>query len=419
LKKGINFKNEISQEKLISITANNKHVLISDIAGSGKSWVVKNISKIIMKQDPTRWVTYVDLKQFIEELRKEQPENLEFANYFVENILKPKTTFEAEIFKKLYEIGKVSIIFDAFDEIAPDYAEFVANLAKLVEFNDGNQLWIVTRDYFEVNLQQELEIENVYKLNEFTEEDGVNFIVSSWILMDLKDQTVNNFEECLQSSPSLAKYQEKAKKIVQKVTMSKNQLIGLPQLFSMIADGFKDDKFVLDDLKGAKIFTKFVQIMYTRLLQKGQLREDANAVSLDYELNFKELHQYFAILSLFPELINSLFPDYDVSEWPEVEIIAGGIMNKIGSSYSFNHETFREYFVADFIFKAIKKPKIQKEIVGLLIKVLTIRKYGIIRMFLNDFIENSSIMDKVQLELEKSVEKFNNMENKRFFHRKS
>jgi len=411
LKKGINFKNEISQEILISITANQKHVLISDIAGSGKSWVVKNISKIISRHDSTRWVTYVDLKQFIEEFSKEQPENLEFENYFVENILKPKTKFEEEIFKKLYKNGKVSIIFDGFDEIAPDCAKFVADLAKLFEFNDGNQLWIVTRDYFEVNLKQKLEIENVYKLSEFTEEDGINFIVASWILMDFKDQTVADFENHIQSSPNLSKYQEKAFKIVQKVTMSKNQLIGLPQLFSMIADGFKDDKFVLDDLRGAKIFTKFVQTMYTRWLKKGQLREDANALSLDYDMNFKELHQYFAILNLFPELINSLFPDYDISEWPEVEIIAGGLLNKIGSSYSFNHETFREYFVADFIFKAIKKPKIQTEIVGLLTKVLTIRKYGIIRMFLNDFIDNYSVLEKVQLQLEKSVEKFNNMEN--------
>jgi len=411
LNKGINFKNEFSQEKLISVTANNKYVLISDIAGSGKSWVVKNISKIIMKQNPTRWVTYVDLKQFIENFKK-QHENFEFSNFFILNILKTKTKFEAEIFKKLYKIGKVSIIFDAFDEIAPDCAEFVADLAKSFEFNDGNQLWIVTRDYFEVNLQRKLGIFDVYKLNEFTEDDGVNFIVVSWILMDLNDPTVNDFENFLQNSPNLTKYQDIAKKIVQKVATTKNQSIGLPQLFSMIADGFKDDKVMLDDMKRAKIFTHFVNTMYTRWADfKGILRKQASVQSQDYELNFKELHQFYAILSLFPELVDELFPDYDISEWPEVEIIAGGLLNKIGSNYSFNHETFREYFVADFIFKAIKKPRIKKQIVNLLIKVLTIQKYGIIRMFLNDFIDNPSIMEKAQLELEKSVEKFNNMEN--------
>jgi len=411
LKKGISFKNEISQEKLISITENNKYVLISDIAGSGKSWVVKNISKIIIKQDPTRWVTFVDLKQFIEKFRK-QTENFEFAKYFVENILKPKTKFEVKIFKKLYEIGKVSVIFDAFDEIVPDCAEYVANLAKSFEFNDGNQLWIVTRDYYEVPLQHKLEINNVYKLNEFTEEDGVNFIVTSWILMDLKDQAINNFDNCLQNSPNLTKYQQKAQKIVQKVTMSKNQSVGLPQLFSMIADGFKDDNIIIDDLKGAKIFRHFVNTMYIRWADfKGILRKQAMVQSQDYELNFKELHQYCALLSLFPELVDTLFPDYDIREWPEVEIIAGGLLNKIDSSYSFNYDMFREYFVADFIFKAIKKTKIKKEIVKLLVKVLTIQKYGIIRMFLNDFIDNYLIMEKVQLELEKSVKKFNNMEN--------
>jgi len=410
LKKGINYKNdEISQENLISITANNKHVLISDIAGSGKSWVAKNISKIIRRQNPTRWVTYVDLKQFIQKFKK-QPENLEFANYFIENILKPKTKFEEEIFKKLYKIGKVSIIFDAFDEIAPDCAEFVADLAKTFEFNDGNQLWIVTRDYFEVNLQDKLGIENVYKLSDFTEEDGVNFIATSWFLID--EQEVNNLDDYMQNIVKSTNYRIQAEKIVHKIATSKRRAIGLPQLFSMIADGFKDDKDMIEDLKGAKIFTQFVNTMYTRWADfKGILRKQACIQSLDYELNFKEFHQYLAILSLFPELVDILFPDYDISEWPEVEIIAGGLLNKIGSSYSFIHETFREYFVADFIFKAIKKPKIKKTIFIILIKILTIRKFGIIRMFLNDLIDYSSIMEKVQLELEKNVENFNKMED--------
>ena len=404
--KGTGFKYEISQEKLIKINANNKYVLIADIAGSGKSWVVKNISKLIRQQYPTRWVTYVDLKQFIKEF-KEQKLKTNFASFFIEKILKPKTEFEVEIFKKLYKNGKVSIIFDGFDEIAPDCADFVADLAQLFDQNDGNQLWIVTRDYFEVNLQQKLAISNTFKLDELTVEDGVNFIVDSWILKDFiipnNFKTKDEFIDYKNSSPNLEKYQQKARQIVQKVTMTKNRSVGLPQLFSMIADGFKDDNNLVMDLRGAKIFTKFVNAMYTRWADhKGTIRKDASVQSQDYELKFKEIHQFCAIFSLFPELIEILFPDYDKSEWPETEIIAGGIINKIGSSYSFIHETFREFFIADFIFKNLKKPKIAP----LLIQVLTIHKYGIIRMFLNDFIDSYSMLEKVQLELEKSVQKF-------------
>jgi len=413
LKKGIKFKNEISQEKLISITAHNKYVLISDVAGSGKSWVVKNISKIIMKQDPTRWVTYVDLKLFVKKLKK-QPKNLEFENYFIENILKLKTEetkFEVEIFKKLYRNGNVSIIFDAFDEIAPKCAEFVTDLAKSFGSNDGNQLWIITRDYFEVNLKDELKIDNVYKLSELIEEDGINFIVNYWILKDSKEQPIKDFEKHKENSPNFTQYLEKAKRIVKKVDMSKNQSIGLPQIFSMIADGFKDDTDMLDDdLKRSNIFGKFVQKMYTRWFKKGKLQEDASVKSQDYKLNYKKLHQFVAIYSSFPKYIDSFFPKCKINEWPETDIIAGGFLNKIGSSYSFTHETYREYFVAEFISKAIKEPTIEKEIVELLVKVLTIQKYGIIRMFLNDFIEKYSILKEVQLELEKSVEKFSNME---------
>jgi len=88
---------EISQEELLSEVKNQKYVLISDKAGNGKSWAMKNLTKILREQIPTRWVTYVDLKQFIKEF-KEQKDEPEFSTFIVEKILKPDHKFEAKIF---------------------------------------------------------------------------------------------------------------------------------------------------------------------------------------------------------------------------------------------------------------------------------------------------------------------------------
>lgn len=82
-----NFK--IHQNNIFIDNKNEKYILISDRAGKGKSWAMKNFSKLLREQNPTKWVTYVDLKQFIEEFRQQENE-LEFSSFIIEKILKPK-----------------------------------------------------------------------------------------------------------------------------------------------------------------------------------------------------------------------------------------------------------------------------------------------------------------------------------------
>ena len=149
---------KIHQNNILIDNKNEKYILISDRAGKGKSWAMKNFSKLLREQNPTKWVTYVDLKQFIEEFRQQENE-LEFSSFIIEKILKPKQKFEASIFKRFYNDGKVFILFDGFDEIAPNCAEFVTKLAKSFYYNGGNQLWIATRDYFEIDLKEHLQFE--------------------------------------------------------------------------------------------------------------------------------------------------------------------------------------------------------------------------------------------------------------------
>jgi len=401
---------EISQEELLSDVKKSHYVLISDQAGNGKSWAMKNFTKVLREQNPTTWVTYVDLKQFIYKFKAQEGEP-EFSNFMVENILKLENNFESKIFQKLYKNGKVFILFDGFDEIAPDCAEFVSKLAQNFQQNGGNQLWIATRDYFEVDLKEKLKLDVAYCLHEMPEKEGVYFIAKSWVLTDLKKdrsepKSKEKFEEFIKFSPNFKDYQQKARQIIEKALISRNNSFGLPQLFKMIADGFKDEKN-LDDLQGPKIYFKFINILYKRWLEKGQIREEANVESLKFELNFYRFPQYHAILSLFPKLAAILFPGYDGSEWKHEEIIACGILTIKDGKIYFIHETFREYFVADFIWKKI--PNICETVLELFVEILTVEKFGVIRMFLNDMIDNVSILTEIQPKVQNHVAKFNKM----------
>jgi len=395
----------IFKDELLSEVKNQKYVLISDEAGNGKSWAMKNFTNILREQNPTSWVTYVDLKQFIDEIKAQKGEP-EFSSFLIEKILKIKLKFEAKIFKKMYKNGKVLILFDGFDEIAPNYAEFVSKLAQNFQQNGGNQLWIATRDYFEVDLQKKLKLDVAYRLEEMDEDEGVDLIIKSWILMDLKDESEpkskEEFEMFLEMSPKYESYRQKAYHIIRKALISRNNSVGLPQFYKMIADGFKDVSDV-SNLQGLKIYAEFIDILYKRWCKKGQIREEANVKCQHFVLNFHKFHQYQAILSLFPELAPILFPGYNGSEWPEEEVIACGILTKINGKYYFIHETFREYHVADAIANALKNDEVAEKVLETLDEVLTEDKFEIIRKFLFPVLNEPSILEKVKPLIEKAV----------------
>jgi len=406
---------KLPELELLSEVKNQRYVLISDQAGNGKSWAMKNLTKILREKNPTSWVTYLDLKLFIDKFNAQEGEP-EFLTFMIEHIFTLKLNFETKIFQKMYKNGKVFIIFDGFDEIAPNCAEFVSKLAQNFQSNGGNQLWIATRDYFAVDLKTKLQIEIPYSLDEMTVRDGVNLIASSWVFMDLKGgknepTSKEDFEKCIKLSPNLQSYQHKAQEIIDKALILRNDAVGRPQLFKMIADGFKDEKNV-GNLQGSKIYIKFIDILYTRWTdEKGQIRKRANVKSQRFHFNFYKFHQYHAILSLFPELAALLFPGYDGSEWSEEEIIACGILTIIGGKIYFIHETFREYFIVDAMEKALKKSEPDEKFVELFAIVLTVWQFKGIRIFLNDIFSDTEMiyLKRIQPQVEKYVEKFNAM----------
>ncbi|XP_070505875.1 uncharacterized protein [Chironomus tepperi] len=392
----VDAKLEISQKEFMLKAQKNRYVLISDMAGNGKSWAMKKIASVLREENPTSWVTYVDLKQFIDEFKAQ---NVEFSSFMVDHILKPQQQFEVKIFKKMYKNGKVFVLFDGFDEIAPNYADFVLKLVQNFQQNGGNQLWIATRDYFEVNLKKKLKLDVAYGLDEMTEDEGIELIAKSWILNDSKTVPISkeDFESHVEASPKYKIYKQKARQIIKKALILRNNSVGLPQLFTMIAAGFKDEENV-DNLQGLKIYIKFIEILYLRWsLDKGQIRQDANidAQEKKLRLNFYEFHRFHAILSLFPKLAAILFPGYDGSEWPKEEIIAGGMLTIINGKVYFIHETIREYFVANAIVNAMKDQQGGYKLSSALNEIMTEEKFEIIRTFIFHDCNEKEVLDKI------------------------
>ncbi|KAL7012091.1 hypothetical protein ACKWTF_014623 [Chironomus riparius] len=403
----------LSQEQLLFDVNDKTVVLISDIAGNGKSCIMKNFEDVFRQDESIKWVTYVDLKQFIDAFKSQNGEP-EFSMYIAEHILKSKQQFEAKIFQKMYKDGRVLILFDGFDEIAPDCAEFVSKLAQNFQQNGGNQLWIATRDYFEIDLQQKLNTDAVYGLSALSFNDAFQLIAESWLLMEMKFDSFDEFNKHVtEPNDKYEGYLQKAQEIVEKLFTDWLSPIGMPHMLTVVAECCKKDNDAVD-FKLSIIFDKFMQRQYEKsTFEKGPIRKAANIQSQKFSMSFWRLHQYFAIALMFPKFLELLFPGCNASEWPVEEIIAFGLMTKFGDKFYFVHATYGEFFVADLVANGLKRPKIDETIIEIFIKILTNQQHVIIRRFLNDMIDMSILM-KIQPNMKNIVDIFDDNSNFKF-----
>ncbi|XP_070504898.1 uncharacterized protein [Chironomus tepperi] len=391
----------LSQKDLIKDIEGKKFILISDNAGTGKSWTMKNIANDLSNSN--RWISYVDLKHFLKEF-KSYANVPDLKDFMTNCVLKSLNQFEIRMFLNLYKNGKVSILFDAFDEIAPDFASFMLVMTNSIKEHAGIQLLITSRDLFEADLSTKLNIDTIYKLEPLTQSELINMLAVKLKLCDLRPDEQKKTQNC----------HNKAYKLVKKILRNRNRLIGSPQFFKMIADvyeEFKDDVFVITYLT---IYGKFVSIQYTRWSnRKGGLRKEDNVHFQQLMMNFFDLHKYFALNSYFPNqksFSNLELEDDDSNRrCCDEQIISCGFIIKIGDSYLFTHETFREYFVAVFFIDILKQNRsklITNDFCQNFIYFLTGQQFQVIRMFLNEGFDDASISKIVNKHLSKFAEPF-------------
>uniref|UniRef100_A0A914ZHJ7 NACHT domain-containing protein n=1 Tax=Panagrolaimus superbus TaxID=310955 RepID=A0A914ZHJ7_9BILA len=188
----------------------NNIVIITDIAGMGKTTVLKSFSKTL--DDTTYWKIRINLNQYtdtlmeikkyikkhnitVETLFKEISElQLNFAFFdgkdygklvlkSLINNQKPdvgKLTFEDRIFNHFFTKNKMLLMFDGFDEINPDYGDEVMALLQKLKKDEKNRIWITSRTNFKEMLENKLNT-FAYDLKPFDEEDQEIFLTKFWL----------------------------------------------------------------------------------------------------------------------------------------------------------------------------------------------------------------------------------------------
>ncbi|CAG9811767.1 unnamed protein product [Chironomus riparius] len=385
---------EVFPDEMLQNSTNNNIILISDVAGTGKSWILKNITTKCKTQYPQRWITYVNLNQCIN-LIKSQKTDITYVRFMTQLILKSKNNFEKRIYEKMYKNGATCVLFDGYDEIAADYGSFLIKMFRSFEANNGNQLWITTRDYLEKDLQEKLHLTTVYKIKPFTKSDGIDLIALHWMVDEIEEDSKT--------------FHELAQALCSKISSDEHNLIGIPQFYALIADVFKDNKITDEKISNYFIYFKFVEKQfgiwaYENVASRKQDRIDAESKSLTYT----EIHQYLAMRGLFPNISQFCQLIRDIIDWPDNKIADCGMTTKIEDILSFSHKTLMEYFAADFIVKNLKNNYWQNfaDFFRFLTKFLTDPRFNIVRMFFNDALSDGVVLRKLDNKIQRFSKEF-------------
>lgn len=373
--------NELLQE-----AEQNKVMLISGLAGTGKSATLCHICKTLKQMFPTRWISFVNLKAHIDSfdaVQKQSDLKQTFQGFLSKLIFKFKEKFTEELFLQLFNEEKTTILFDGIDEISPKYKELILPILSLFDKSSGNQLWITSRLHLKQDLEESFGISScsIYPL---TNEDQTKFIVKFWS----KQENVS-FEENVE---------ETAKKLVSKlnsIIANSSSLIGIPLLVRMIAEIYQDGLIASTVNETIdSIYKHFIKkLFHIWRKNKGKLSdEDQEEIDMTSNHGVMEVHQIISLKYFFG---SDMIFNYDEDEWSNEKISRVGIIHFDDMKIPrFLHETFAEYFVGEFIFSKLKSSNEISFLSQLFFNVLENEQHQMIRLFLNQTLKKIELKEE-------------------------
>ncbi|XP_046643234.1 uncharacterized protein LOC124328494 [Daphnia pulicaria] len=178
-------------------------VIISGVAGTGKSTLLCHYHEEIKKAKPDHWVIRINLVDY-EDILKLDNITLSNAVDFLVNqlhVVDDKSSFSRALLRKRLETGdRIVVMFDGFDEINDLCQDKAIELMKVITKNKSTQLCVTTRPHMLDKMQFQLS-QLFYSLANFERNDQINFLSKYWEkeldLIGDKNGPIQQFTESL------------------------------------------------------------------------------------------------------------------------------------------------------------------------------------------------------------------------------
>lgn len=387
-----------------------KIFLLSNHAGEGKSIVMRNFAISLKKNYPRKWIQFIDLKDHLEifkgskGLQLNQSEAL--LNFLSSNLFS-LNDLEKEIFSELFRSSEVIFLWDGIDEISPLWKNIILVLIETIKSTNNFQ-YISTRPYYAKEIEEKFSISS-HKLVPLNKHERFEYI-TKFIAIEIfglnADEFWHNYKDKKIVNKELQDVITKSQKILRYIENSntQNRLISNPLLLRMIAEISSCKTFNVSRLNIYEIFDIFIREKLKRLYAKGEIvANDFSQILTKSNTNILVMHQALALKQIFPNVNTSYLQIMgNISKFSFEQISRLGILEiKSEEDFHFIHQTFAEFFVAQFIVGSIDKIDVIKNeddsmlTAYLLSFILTAEELQVVKSFLISFLKIEKEIPKV------------------------
>lgn len=371
----------------------NRIFVLSSQAGAGKTVAFEQLAIRIKRKFPTRWVSYIPLKDHIQLYRNYEIGDGK-AMELIEKLLKLSSAneFERQFFVDSYRANEAIFLWDGFDEIAPTFTELIINVLDFVFKNSKNLQFLCTRPLYAKQLSQEFKVET-HRLVAFTNDERKEFLRKFYVSENVAE---NKIESRI----------KKVMEIVEKFEYQPpNEIVprnlNTPLMLTLIAE-VQDDENTQIPVNFYTIFKQFVHKKLQIWGTKSEKSESAavKALSVSSKYNVLEIFQKYGILSYLPVwtfIYFQTFKDADIirktipNGLNTEEITAIGILFINGNyKFEFAHKTFTEFLIIEYlvdnIYSSSERINENEAQARLELFFLTFKTYGRYQTILTDFL---------------------------------
>nr|CAH0106812.1 unnamed protein product [Daphnia galeata] len=440
--------------KLISFEENKENerpvVIISGVAGTGKSTLLSHYHKEIIMTKPDLWVFRINLVNRRDELMKLNADEIDVTNFFFNNLHETgcKNSFTNSLLRHRLETGdRIVFMFDGFDEIDGQCQRNAIKLMKATRENKSIQLYVTSRPHSVDELQNEF-FQFSYNLENFDKANQINYLTEYWE-NNLKDLDIDDKSIIRKFAASLTD------RVSQSLRDEERSFIGVPLQCRILAECFqlelqtkmkqykKDGTEEKDFEKHMSANVNFGLNSLYKLLMKTKRRvfhdEKANSANqneiMDHAINrlIEHIESHLTKLAIETLItdqksVDILWPpqfSYYLSETKKIQkektltefAIKFGLItfkgdNENASKTQFLHRTFAEYLLAKYLYEGIAidpcedNQLLDNEPVRDLIvsQILVEDNYDGVRVFLDSMLKETIKSEKWRLLIKKEVE---------------
>lgn len=364
-----------------------KIMIIADDAGMGKSIILTHLSRTIKINNPSCWIFRKNLTADVLK---------EFSNANYEHLEKQKTEFEKELLKHCWNSGKVLLFFDGVNEVKLDQKNTLVAIKNISKLPYG-QLWLTTRNDFKASLEKELG-KVPLTLKVFSPSDQVEFLEKFWLKHI--PSGVNNLKT---DANNLLKMWKKS------LNDKDLKLIGIPLQTRMIAEiycnqvsnwhssNIEPSQRIPDIIDLNSLYKKFLNTKIWLWISKNS--DSASNESADVMKYGWKRHQQLSVHHQFDEKTAKLLFGVKNQKRVSDDALAkiGLVYVKCGRYPKFAHQTYAEYFIADYVVDQILlQSKWSENVSSFIVRVFEESNCELIRRFVNSILMYNQIALKDQ-----------------------